>query len=158
MSLTDSNLPLILQIFAAFLCSSMFSIILHTPLKLCKFAGLSGAAGWFVYSICLDLGLSVTVAPFFATIALAWLCRIFSFAIKEPITSFLLTAVFPIVPGAGIYYTGYYFFMDENNISAAKALETIKIAIAIALGIGIVLSLPKFLFTFVIHQTPAARE
>jgi len=138
---------LMLQLFAAFLCSSMFSIILHTPLKQCKFAGISGTAGWFVYSICINHGLSNTVAPFFATMALTWLCRIFSFVRKEPITSFLLTSIFPIVPGAGIYYTGYYFFMGQDNICAAKALETIKIAIAIALGIGIVLSLPKFLFT-----------
>lgn len=146
MSVTTANFPLILHIFAAFLCSSMFSIILHSPLQQCKFAGIAGAAGWFVYSICLDLGLSITVAPFFAAMALTWLCRIFSFARKEPLTSFLVTAVFPIVPGAGIYYTGYYFFMGQNNISGARALETIKVAIAIALGIGIVLSLPKFLF------------
>lgn len=142
------NIPiLILHTFAAFLCSTMFSIILHTPLKQCIFAGISGATGWFVYSICIELGLSNTIAPFFATLALTWLCRIFSFARKEPITSFLWTSVFPIVPGAGIYYTGYYFFMGNNNISGAMALDTIKIAIAIAIGIGIVLSLPKFLFT-----------
>ena len=47
-----------------------------------------------------------------------------------------------MVPGAGIYYTGYHVFMSDNTLALAKGMETIKIAVAIALGIGIVLSLP----------------
>ena len=62
-------------------------------------------------------------------------------------TVFLICGIFPIVPGAGIYYTGYHFFMRDNAMALTKGLETIKIAIAIALGIGIVLSLPQFFFT-----------
>ena len=61
-------------------------------------------------------------------------------------TVFLITGIFPLVPGAGIYYTGYHLFMSDNSLALDKGLETIKIAVAIALGIGIVLSLPPFLF------------
>ena len=50
------------------------------------------------------------------------------------------------MPGAGIYYTGYNFFMGNDALALEKGLETIKIAVAIALGTGIVQSLPPFLF------------
>ena len=60
---------------------------------------------------------------------------------------FLISGIFPLVPGAGIYYTGYNVFMSDNAQALDKGMETIKIAVAIALGIGIVLSLPAFFFT-----------
>lgn len=60
---------------------------------------------------------------------------------------FLIAGIFPVVPGAGIYYTGYHIFMNNNVEAMSKGVETIKIAIAIALGIGIVVSLPRFFFT-----------
>jgi uncharacterized membrane protein YjjB (DUF3815 family) len=64
------------------------------------------------------------------------------------VTIFLICGIFPLVPGAGIYYTGYNFFMGLDELALDKGLETIKIAVAIALGIGIVLSLPQGLFSF----------
>ena len=91
--------------------------------------------------------LGVVAASFFATVALAWFSRIFAFCRKTPVTVFLITGIFPLVPGAGIYYTGYHLFMSDNSQALLKGLETIKIAVAIALGIGIVLSLPAFFFT-----------
>ncbi len=57
------------------------------------------------------------------------------------------SGIFPIVPGAGIYYTGYHIFMNDNAAALSTGMETIKIAIAIAIGIGIIVSLPRFFFT-----------
>lgn len=102
--------------------------------------------GWLVYVVCVHFGLDVATASFFATLALAWFARVFAFWRKAPVTVFLITGIFPLVPGAGIYYTGYHLFMSDNSLALDKGLETIKIAVAIALGIGIVLSLPPFLF------------
>lgn len=63
---------------------------------------------------------------------------------RAPLTIFLISGIFPIVPGAGIYYTGYHIFMNDNAAALATGMETIKIAIAIAIAIGIVVSLPPF--------------
>ena len=104
----------------------------------------------------MGFGADTVIASFFASVALAWLSRIFSFARREPVTIFLICGIFPIVPGAGIYYTGYHFFMSDNSLALSKGLETIKIAIAIALGIGIVLSLPRFFFT--LRRTTACKK
>lgn len=135
------------QTIVAFVATIAFSIIFHTPKREWIWAGFTGAAGWLVYLLAMELGSGVVAASFFATVALTWLARIFSFSRKAPVTMYLICGIFPLVPGAGIYYTGYYFFMSSNSLAASKGLETIKIAVAIALGIGIVLSLPRFFFT-----------
>lgn len=135
------------QTLVAFVSTVAFSIIFHTPRREWIYTGITGAVGWLAYLISLELGASTAGASFFATVALTWFSRVFSFARKAPVTVFLICGIFPLVPGAGIYYTGYHFFMHDNTLAMSTGLETIKIAIAIALGIGIVLSMPQFFFT-----------
>lgn len=145
------NLPLMLnwvfQTLVAGVATVAFSIIFHTPKREYLLTGITGGVGWLVYIVSLHFGGGPVSASFFATVALAWLARIFSFAHRTPVTVYLICGIFPLVPGAGIYYTGEYFFMSDNDLGLSMGLETIKIAIAIALGIGIVLSLPRFFFT-----------
>lgn len=136
------------QTLVAFLATVAFSCIFHTPKREYVWTGLTGGTGWLVYIVSIHFGCGTVAASFFATMALAWLSRVFSFARKSPVTVYLICGIFPLVPGAGIYYTGYHFFMNANAVAAGKGLETIKIAIAIALGIGIVMALPRFFFTF----------
>ena len=143
-----SPLHLLLQTAVAFASTIAFAVIFHSPRRELLFTGLTGAAGWAVYLLAMGLGSGVVSASFLATLALAWLSRVFSFARKAPVTVFLICSIFPLVPGAGIYYTGYNFFMGLDGQALDKGLETIKIAVAIALGIGIVLSLPQGLFSF----------
>ncbi len=145
------TLPLLLgglvQTAVAFVATVAFSVIFHAPRRELLCTGLTGAAGWLVYLAATGLGCGVVAASFLATLARAWLSRVVSFARKAPVTVFLICGIFPLVPGAGIYYTGYNFFMGLDALALDKGLETIKIAVAIALGIGIVLSLPPGLFT-----------
>ncbi len=138
----------LLQTGVAFVSTIAFAIIFHTPRREWLYAGLTGGAGWLLYLIASGMGGGVVFASFFATLALAWLSRVFSFSRKAPVTVFLICGIFPLVPGAGIYYTGYYFFMGSNAQALDKGLETIKIAVAIALSIGIVRTMPQFFFTF----------
>ena len=92
-----------------------------------------------------------TAVAFVSTIAFAIIFHTpreqYVCARKAPLPVFLIAGIFPVVPGAGIYYTGYHIFMNNNIEAMSKGVETIKIAIAIALGIGIVVSLPRFFFT-----------
>ena len=109
--------------------------------------GLVGAFSWLIYIVYVYFTGDVVFASFFAALGLTYLARVFSFARKAPLPVFLIAGIFPVVPGAGIYYTGYHIFMNNNVEAMSKGVETIKIAIAIALGIGIVVSLPRFFFT-----------
>ena len=78
----------------------------------------------------------------FAALPLTLACRLFAIRFRAPVTLFLLCGIFPLVPGAGIYYTAYYFLQDLGQQMADKGFETAKIAVALALGIALVSALP----------------
>ena len=68
--------------------------------------GLTGAVGWMVYIFCVELfALSPAIATLVATLPLTGCARFFAIRHKAPVTIFLLPGIFPLVPGAGIYYT-----------------------------------------------------
>ena len=87
-------------------------------------------------------GMTAPMATLIATLPLAALSRFFAIRHKAPITVFLLTGIFPLVPGAGIYYTAYYFLRNDRALCTSKGIETLKVAVALALGIAIVCSIP----------------
>ena len=83
-----------------------------------------------------------TAATLVATFPLAGISRFFAITHRAPVTLFLLCAIFPLVPGAGIYYTAYYLLNNEQVLFASKGVETLKTAVALAMGIAIVCSIP----------------
>ena len=66
----------------------------------------------------------------------------FAVVLKMPVTVFLLSGIFPLVPGAGIYYTAYYFIQGNNALALSNGISTFKVAVALAVGISLVLSVP----------------
>ena len=146
-----------LQTIVAFISTIAFAIIFHTPKRQYIYAGMVGAFGWLIYIVYVHFTKDTVFASFFAALGLTYLGRIFSFSRRAPLPVFLTSGIFPIVPGAGIYYTGFHIFMNDNTAALATGLETIKIAIAIALGIGIVISLPRIFFTLR-GVTPAQKK
>ena len=100
------------------------------------------AVGWLAYELAVMLGVGAVTANLLAVIPLTLLARLFAIWLKAPVTVFLLSGIFPLVPGAGIYYTAYYFIQNDNLQMAATAAETVKIAAALAIGISLVLGLP----------------
>ena len=80
-------------------------------------------------------GSGLVAATFIAVIVVTLISRIFAVVRKSPVTIFLVPGIFPLVPGVGIYYTSYYFIMNEFSLASAKGIETMKIAVAITLGI-----------------------
>ena len=73
---------------------------------------------------------------------LTLLARILAITLRTPVTVFLLTGIFPLVPGAGIYYSAYYFIQGNNALALANGISTFKIAVALAVGIALVLGIP----------------
>ena len=65
---------------------------------------------------------------------------------RNPATVYLLCGIFPLVPGAGIYYTAYYLITKESALFSAKGLETFEIALAIVFGIIFGFAIPEAIF------------
>lgn len=136
---------MILQIFVSMLACASFAILFCAPWNQCLFCALTGAVSWISYLL-LEPVTGPVFASLIATFFLTILSRIFAAIRKSPVTLYLVIGIFPLVPGAGIYYTSYYFIMNEMALFAKKGMETFKLAGAIALGIIFALAIPQRVF------------
>ena len=100
---------LVAQFFLAAAGTLSFAILFACPRRLLPYCALVGGVGWLVYELAVLLGADSTTASLLAVIPLTLLTRVLAILFKAPVTVFLLTGIFPLVPGAGIYYTAYYF-------------------------------------------------
>ena len=144
---------LLVQCGVSFIAVLAFAILFHAPRREWAPCGLTGLGGWVVYWLAVQGGVSVVAASLCGTLALALLSRVLAVVRRCPVTVFLTGGIFPLVPGAGIYYTVYAFITGDNAGALFKGVETLKIAGAIALGIVLVLALPRGVF-----RVFAARE
>ena len=119
-----------------------FAILFACPRRTLPYCGLVGAVGWLVYEIAELFGMEAFAASLLAVIPLTLLARILAMTLRAPVTVFLLTGIFPLVPGAGIYYSAYYFIQGDNALALANGISTFKIAVALAVGIALVLGIP----------------
>lgn len=133
---------LVAQFFLAGAGTLSFSVLFACPRKTLPYCALVGAVGWLVYEFAILQGLEPFAASLLAVIPLTFLARICAVFLKTPVTIFLLSGIFPLVPGAGIYYTAYYFIQGENALSLSNGISTFKIAVALAVGIALVLGIP----------------
>lgn len=140
-------LTMIIQIAVAFVATVSFAVLFQVPKEQYVYSGICGAAGWWCYLLVRQITLPNSFL-FAAVVVLTIMARVFAVYRKTPVTVFLICGLFPLVPGAGIYYTAYNFIMGYNDLAVAKGIETIKIAVAIALAIVFAFSMPKLLFTF----------
>ena len=62
---------------------------------------------------------------------------------KYPAISYLTVSIFPMLPGAGIYYTSNYLVQGNMQAFSEKGLTTVGIAGVLAVGILLVSTLVR---------------
>ena len=132
----------VLNLLLASTGSLAFAILYNVPRKFYLCAAFTGMAGWFCYYLIVPFT-DTAVASFFGAVGVVLVSRIFAVWKKCPITVFLISGIFPLVPGAGVYYTMYYLVSNELTLAAIKGLEALKIAFGIVLGIVFIVTIPK---------------
>lgn len=137
---------ILLQFVIAMLATISFAVLFTAPKKEVVYCGFTGALGWIVYYILTQNGVNLVLASMIATFCLTVLARCFAVVRKNPVTVYMLSGIFPLVPGAGIYYTAYYLFVGNTEMSGFKGLETLEIAGAIVFGIIFGFGIPQALF------------
>ena len=143
MGLTNAQIgELAAQFFLAGAGTLSFAILFGCPRRSLPYCALVGAVGWLVYELAVMMGADTATASLLAAIPLTILTRVFAVTQKTPVTVFLLSGIFPLVPGAGIYYTAYYFIQNNNALALSNGISTFKIAVALAIGISLVLCIP----------------
>ena len=96
---------------------------------------LGGMATWAVYLIAVKFGAGVVGANFWAALFASAYSEIMARIRKYPAISYLVVSIFPLLPGAGIYYTVSYALENQMDLALYKGLETASIAGVMAVGI-----------------------
>ena len=136
---------MIQDILAAMVGTIAFSLLFGVPRKYYAYCGLIGGAGWGVYSAA-GLLWAPAQSALAATIVVILLSRLAAVKERCPVTIFLISGIFPLVPGAGVYWTVYYMVTDQLYLAVQTGYTAVKVAVAIVLGIVFVFELPQGLF------------
>jgi len=139
--LEDYNM--IIEVVSAFIASLAFGIIFNIKNRNLFFAALCGALGWFVYKLSLNNGFSDTLSLFLASISLSAYSEVFARILKTPVTTFIIVALIPLVPGGGMYYTMLEAITGNIMTSLEIGIETIASAGVLAIGIILVSSITR---------------
>ena len=134
---------IIIEAIVAMFATISFAILFNAPKKEVFYCGLTGSLAWTIYYGMTEQGINSVLASLVASFGLTILARAFAVIRKSPVTMYLLPGIFPLVPGAGIYYTAYYLFIGNNEMSGFKGLETLEIAGAIVFGIIFGFGIPQ---------------
>ena len=134
---------MVLQIAASMIGVTAFAVLFGTPWRLCIRCGITGAVAWAVYLALYNGGISIAVSTLVASTLLTVIGRSFAAIKQVPATTFLVTGIFALVPGAGLYYTAYYIINDNITMASQKGIETFKIALSIAIGLSIGSAIPQ---------------
>lgn len=143
---------MILQTIAAALGTVAFALLFGVPRKYYIQCGVIGGLGWLLYCLLTGLGLTAAEAVFFSTVLVVLLSRICAVWCRCPVTVFLISGIFPLVPGAGIYWTSYYLVTGQAGEAWTSGFSAMRAAVAIVLGIVVVLEIPNRLFH--LRRTP----
>ena len=99
---------------------------------------IGGFLTWAVYLLSLDLGSGIVAANFWAALFASGYSEIMARIRKYPAISYLVVSIFPLLPGAGIYYTVSFALKNQMELALDKGLQTVSIAGVMAVGILLV--------------------
>lgn len=125
----------LMQCLSAFVGCIGFVILfnIHGPGGL--ICALGGAATWLVYLIAFRFSGSDLTAYFWSALFASFYSEVMARIRKYPAISYLVVSIFPLIPGAGVYYTMNYAVRGMNEQFAVQGLHTAAIAGIIAVGI-----------------------
>lgn len=125
-----------IQFIAALVGTSFFAVLFGVPRKYYFAAGIVGVLGWMVYILMSrytpmgDFG-----STFLAATMVAFLSRYTAIKLKCPSTVFLICGIFPLIPGAGVFWSAYYIASTQLESAIMMGLSSVKLTLAIVLGI-----------------------
>jgi uncharacterized membrane protein YjjB (DUF3815 family) len=125
-----------IQLAAAFVGTAAFAVLFGVPRRYYGHCGVCGTIGWIVYlAMVRGAGSNVVEATCLATIAVALTARELAVWQRCPMTVFLISGIFPLVPGAGIYWTSYYVISGRLRDAMSAGFTAIALTVAIIFGI-----------------------
>ena len=139
--------PYAVQILVSFIGCVGFAIYFNVHRMGVLICALGGALTWAAYLLAVELGCGVVGANFWAAVVAAAYSEVMARIRKYPALSYLVVSAFPLLPGAGIYYTMSYILQNNTDAAWAKGTETAAIAGVMAVGILLVSTAVRVYYT-----------
>lgn len=99
---------------------------------------LGGTLVWAVYCITIELGGAEIMGYFWGALVASAYSEVMARIRKFPAITYLVVSIFPLIPGAGVYYTMNYAVRGEMELFASRGMYTAAIAGIMAVGILLV--------------------
>ena len=126
------------QCLVSFVGCAGFAILFNVHSWGLPLCAVGGCLTWAVYLLAMDATGNIYVANFWATAFAATYSEVMARIRKYPATSYLVISLFPLLPGAGIYYTMGYALEGNMSQALSKGLETAAVAGVMAVGILVI--------------------
>ena len=123
------------QCLFAFLGCVGFMILFNVHGKGGFLCAVGGALAWAVYLIAVEFSGSEITGYFWSALFSSLYSEIMARIRKYPAISYLVISIFPMIPGAGVYYTMNYAVQGQMEAFANKGMFTAAIAGIMAVGI-----------------------
>jgi Uncharacterized conserved protein len=136
-----------IQAISAFLGTVGFAVLYGVPRREYIHVGICSTIGWMAYLVMLRLANATVIeSTFVATLVVVLVSRFMAVDRKCPVIVFQICGVFPLIPGAGIFWTVYYIVNKELSVALTTGFTALGMAVAIVLGIIFMTSLPGRMF------------
>jgi uncharacterized membrane protein YjjB (DUF3815 family) len=134
----QSSIGLLPSLIPCFIGCVGFSIIFNIHGKGGLLCALGGVIAWLVYSLVVRFGGNDLTGYFWATLVAAAYSETMARVRKCPAISYLVVSIFPLIPGAGVYYTMRYAVLGQMDLFASQLMHTAAIAGIMAVAILLV--------------------
>ncbi len=125
----------IIELSMAFLGSLGFSILFNLRGKKLWYAAIGGLFSWVIYLL-LEFWLKGEMPRYFiSSLIVTIYSEVLARIEKTPTTTFLTSAVVPLIPGRSLYYTMSYAINGMLDKFAISGAQTFGLSASIAAGI-----------------------
>lgn len=136
----------IIQVLSAFIGTFGFSVLFNVRGKRLFFASLGGLIAWLFFVIFKIFIPSEVTIYFIVALIASLYAEIMARLLKTPTTTFIITALIPLIPGSSLYYTMSYAFQSDLEKFMNKGIYTLELASSLALGVIIASAFIKLIF------------
>ena len=149
----SSRIGLLESLIPCFIGCMGFCIIFNIHGKGSLLCALGGVLVWIVYSLTLQLSGSDLAGYFWGTLVAAGFSELMARVRKCPAISYLVVAIFPLIPGAGVDYTMRYAVLGQMDLFASQLMHTAAIAGIMAVAILLVSTSVRLWFSRKVKKT-----
>ena len=137
---SDGQIGILASLIPCFVGCIGFGILFNIHGRGMILCALGGVFTWIVYSLTLQFTGSDLMGYFLATLFAAAYAETMARIRKCPAIGYLVVGIFPLIPGAGVYYTMQHAVRGNMDLFASQGMHTAAIAGVMAVSILIISS------------------